>query len=200
MEYQELISFVKQLDRGFFLDAELRDLADLDEPLPIGFGQTISQPSLVWEMTFLLSPDKESRVLEIGTGSGYQTALLAQFAKEVYTIERIAELGQKARKRLEALGYTNITYRIGDGSEGWRAYAPYDRIIVTAAAEEVPKELLEQLNAGGTMIIPVGPSSVQELQYITKDQEGKVQIRAIEKVRFVELLGRYGWSSHSREG
>lgn len=200
MEYQELMDFVKQLDRGFFLDAELRDLADLDEPLPIGFGQTISQPSLVWEMTFLLSPDKESRVLEIGTGSGYQTALLAQFSKEVYTIERIAELGQKARKRLEALGYTNIIYRIGDGSEGWRAYAPFDRIIVTAAAEEVPKELLEQLNAGGTMIIPVGPSSVQELQYITKDLEGKVQIRTIEKVRFVELLGRYGWSSHSREG
>lgn len=200
MEYQELMDFVKQLDRGFFLDAELRDLADLDEPLPIGFGQTISQPSLVWEMTFLLSPDKESRVLEIGTGSGYQTALLAQFSKEVYTIERIPELGQKARKRLESLGYTNIIYRTGDGSEGWRAYAPYDRIIVTAAAEEVPKELLEQLNAGGTMIIPVGPSSVQELQHITKDQEGKVQIRTIEKVRFVELLGRYGWSSHSREG
>lgn len=200
MEYQELMDFVKQLDRGFFLDAELRDLADLDEPLPIGFGQTISQPSLVWEMTFLLSPDKESRVLEIGTGSGYQTALLAQFSKEVYTIERIAELGQKARKRLEALGYTNITYRIGDGSEGWRAYAPFDRIIVTAAAEEVPKELLEQLNNGGTMIIPVGPSSVQELQFITKDLEGKIQNRTIEKVRFVELLGRYGWSSHSREG
>lgn len=200
MEYQELISFVKQLDRGFFLDAELRDLADLDEPLPIGYGQTISQPSLVWEMTFLLSPEKESKVLEIGTGSGYQTALLAQFSKEVYTIERIRSLGQKARKRLEALGYTNISYRIGDGSEGWREHAPFDRIIVTAAAETVPKELLEQLNAGGTMIIPVGPPSVQELQYITKDLMGNVQNRTIEKVRFVELLGKYGWSSHPWEG
>ncbi len=200
MEYQELMDFVKQLDRGFFLDDEFRDYAGLDEPLPIGYGQTISQPSLVWEMTFLLSPEKESKVLEIGTGSGYQTALLAQFSKEVYTIERIRSLGQKARKRLEALGYTNISYLIGDGSEGWREHAPFDRIIVTAAAETVPKELLEQLNAGGTMIIPVGPPSVQELQYITKDLMGNVQNRTIEKVRFVELLGKYGWSSHPWEG
>lgn len=200
MDYQELMDFAKHLDRGLFLDAEMRDLADLDEPLPIGFGQTISQPSLVWEMTFLLSPEKNSRVLEIGTGSGYQTALLAQFSKEVYTVERIPELGQKARIRLEAMGYANIFYRIGDGSLGWPEHAPYDRIIVTAAAEDVPKELMEQLAPGGAMIIPVGPPSVQELQFITKDSEGKAMSRTIEKVRFVELIGKYGWSSHPWKG
>lgn len=200
MDYQELMDFAKHLDRGLFLDAEMRDLADLDEPLPIGFGQTISQPSLVWEMTFLLSPEKSSRVLEIGTGSGYQTALLAQFSKEVYTVERIPELGQKARKRLEAMGYANIFYKIGDGSLGWPEHAPYDRIIVTAAAEDVPKELMEQLAPGGAMIIPVGPPSVQELQFITKDLEGKAMSRTIEKVRFVELIGKYGWSSRPWKG
>lgn len=200
MDYQELMDFAKHLDRGLFLDAEMRDLADLDEPLPIGFGQTISQPSLVWEMTFLLSPEKSSRVLEIGTGSGYQTALLAQFSKEVYTVERIPELGQKARKRLEAMGYANIFYKIGDGSLGWPQHAPYDRIIVTAAAEDVPKELMEQLAPGGAMIIPVGPPSVQELQFITKDLEGKAMSRTIEKVRFVELIGKYGWSSRPWKG
>jgi protein-L-isoaspartate(D-aspartate) O-methyltransferase len=200
MDYQELMDFAKHLDRGLFLDAEIRDLADLDEPLPIGFGQTISQPSLVWEMTFLLSPEKDSKVLEIGTGSGYQTALLAQFSKEVYTVERIPELGQKARKRLQAMGYTNVFYRIGDGSLGWPEHGPYDRIIVTAAAEDVPKELMEQLAPGGVMIIPVGPPSVQELQMISKDAKGKAHSRTIEKVRFVELIGKYGWSSHPWKG
>lgn len=200
MDYWELMDFAKKLDRSLFIDAEIRDLADLDEPLPIGFGQTISQPSLVWEMTLLLAPDKNSKVLEVGTGSGYQTALLARFSKEVYTIERIPELSKKARKRLETMGYANVFYHIGDGSLGWPEHAPYDRIMVTAAAEDVPKELLEQLAPGGTMIIPVGPPSVQELQLITKDAGGEASRRTIEKVRFVELIGKYGWSSHPWKG
>jgi len=195
MDYKALTEFYHHLDRSYFIDTDMKVFADLDKPLSIGYEQTISQPSLVLEMTLLLSPDQTSSVLEIGTGSGYQTALLAQFSKQVYTIERIPELGQKARKRLEALGYNNIAYRIGDGSEGWRAHAPYDRIMVTAAAAELPLELVDQLQVGGRMIIPLGPPEVQELQLIIKDSDGMIQCHSIEKVRFVEMRGKYGWSA-----
>lgn len=194
MDRQELETFFRSLDRSFFLEDDMKKYADLDEPLPIGFGQTISQPSLVLEMTRLLSPEKDSRVLEIGTGSGFQTALLAKMSAQVYTVERIAELMEKAKKRLEALGFTNIFYKAGDGSMGWQEHAPFDRIMVTAAAGILPDELVGQLAPGGRMVIPVGPPSVQELKLITKSDDGSIHEESMGLVRFVELKGKYGWA------
>jgi len=193
MDYYALIEFYHHLDRSYFIDNEMKEFADLDKPLSIGYEQTISQPSLVLEMTRILEPEMSSRVLEIGTGSGYQTALLARFSKTVYTIERIAELSETAQKRLETLGYTNIVYKIGDGSEGWKENAPFDRIMVTAAAERIPNELIDQLAIGGKMIIPVGQLELQELQLVSKATDGHVHQQTVDLVRFVELKGKYGW-------
>ncbi|PKM49179.1 MAG: protein-L-isoaspartate(D-aspartate) O-methyltransferase [Firmicutes bacterium HGW-Firmicutes-6] len=193
MDYFALIEFYHRLDRSYFIDNEMKEFADLDKPLSIGYEQTISQPSLVLEMTRILEPEMDSRVLEIGTGSGYQTALLAKFSKTVYTIERIAELSETARKRLETLGYTNIVYKIGDGSEGWKDKAPFDRIMVTAAAERIPNELIDQLALGGKMIIPVGQPELQELKLVFKDDDGQVHQQTVDLVRFVEMKGKYGW-------
>lgn len=191
---QKLVDFFKSLDRSFFIDNKFKEYAYLDRPLPIGYDQTISQPSLVLEMTDQLALNKNCRVLEIGTGSGYQTALLAEFSGEVYTVERIRELAESARKKLEHLGYTNICYRIDDGSAGWEEHAPYDRIIVTAAAEIMPETLINQLATGGIMIIPVGPRSMQQLKLITRDLEGNLHIETIGEVAFVEMKGKYGWT------
>ena len=193
MGNQEVLEFAQHLDRSFFIDNENKAWANINEALPIGYGQTISQPSLVAQMSQLLCLDSDKSVLEIGTGSGYQTAILAHFSKHVYTVERIPELGNRARQRLDSLGYTNISYLIGDGSAGWREHAPYDKIIVTAAAGRIPEELIEQLGNRGIMIIPVGPPSLQELIMVTKDQEGKIFTQSIQYVRFVELKGKYGW-------
>lgn len=193
MDYKELKKYFRSLDRSFFLEEDMKRFAALDRPLPIGYGQTISQPSLVLDMTRLLAPKKDSKVLEIGTGSGYQTAILAKMSGEVYTVERIEELMEKAKKRLKALNFTNIYYKVGDGSEGWKEFAPYDRIMVTAAAGVVPDELIDQLAKGGRMVIPVGPKSGQELKLIIKSEEGKVDIKTVGYVRFVELKGQYGW-------
>ena len=191
---QKLLDFFKSLDRSFFIDNEFKNYAHLDRALPIGYEQTISQPSLVLKMTNFLNLNKNCRVLEIGTGSGYQTAFLAEFSEKVYTIERIKELAESARKKLEHLGYENIFYQVGDGSEGWTEHAPYDRIIVTAAAERIPEELINQLGTGGIMIVPVGSPSLQQLKLITRDQEGKIHIDTIGKVVFVEMKGKYGWT------
>ncbi len=190
---KKLYDFFKNLDRTFFIDNEYKAYAHLDNALPIGHGQTISQPSLVFSMTLRLELNKELKVLEIGTGSGYQTALLAEFVGEVYTVELIEDLSLKAKQRLEALGYTNVFYKIGDGSNGWADYQPYDRIIVTAAAEKIPDPLIEQLNPGGKMIIPVGSRSMQNIMLINKDKNGKVITKKFEPVLFVELKGEYGW-------
>ena len=194
MDYTALLEFYRHLDRSFFIDTDMKIFADLDKPLSIGFEQTISQPSLVLEMTRILEPEMDSNVLEIGTGSGYQTALLAKFSKTVYTIERIRELSESAKKRLDILGYTNIFYRIGDGSDGWQDHAPYDRIMVTAAAERIPLNLIEQLAIGGRMIIPIGPPELQELKLLIKDEKGLIHEQTVELVRFVEMKGKYGWS------
>jgi protein-L-isoaspartate(D-aspartate) O-methyltransferase len=194
MDYQEIMAFFRKLDRSIFIDNEYKTYAYLDDALPIGYGQTISQPSLVLEMTFELAPDKSSKVLEIGTGSGYQTALLAQFSGTVYTVERIPELSAKAKEKLDSLGYRNIIYNIGDGSEGWSEHGPYDRIIVTAAAARIPDKMTEQLKCGGRMIIPVGREGLQELLLITKDFKEEIHTKIIERVIFVELKGKYGWS------
>jgi len=194
MNLQELETYFHSLDRSFFLDDDMKKFAGLDRPLPIGFGQTISQPTLVLEMTRLLEPEKDSKVLEIGTGSGFQTAILAKMSAEVFTVERIDELMEKAKERLETLNFSNIRYKLGDGSSGWQEHAPYDRIMVTAAAGAMPVELLDQLAIGGRMIIPVGTPDFQELKLVTKTGAGEINIKTVELVRFVELKGRYGWT------
>jgi protein-L-isoaspartate(D-aspartate) O-methyltransferase len=191
---ERIFDFYKTLNRREFIDdTEIQAWAELDRPLSIGHGQTISQPSLVLAMTQELEPEPNSRVLEIGTGSGFQTALLAQFAEEVYTIERIEELAEKSRERLLKLGYTNIRFKVGDGSEGWPEFAPFDRIMVTAAAGKIPHKLLEQLKAGGRMILPLGPVECQELLLIIKDEAGMIKQESLGVVRFAEFRGKYGW-------
>jgi len=192
----KLADFFYKLDRKDFLDDQYKDYSDFDNPLPIGHGQTISQPSLVLQMTRELELEKNHEVLEIGTGSGYQTVFLAEFSGEVYTVERIAELSHKAKSRIDKLGYKNVHFKIGDGSQGWNEYAPFDRIIVTAAAGRVPDALIDQLKTGGKMILPVGRSDLQELVRITKKSGGKIEKEYLTLVRFVELVGEYGWGKN----
>lgn len=187
---KRITKLYKELDRSYFMEED-KEYANKDIPFSIGYGQTISQPSLVLEMTILLDVNKDSKVLEIGTGSGYQAALLAMASKEVYTVERIEELLIKAKKRLIDGGYENIKFELGDGSQGWEEYAPYDRIMVTASASSLPEKLIDQLAPNGKMVIPVGANSVQDLLLITKDSEGKVKKEFITKVRFVRLIGEY---------
>lgn len=187
---QDIIAYFRSLDRRSFMDRHQQD-AGRDEALPIGYGQTISQPSLVLEMTIALGLEDHHKILEIGTGSGFQTALLAAFSNEVYTIEKIPQLAESAQKRLEAKGFSNISFLLGDGSLGWPEHAPYDRIIVTAAASDIPKELIDQLSPGGRMIIPVGSTDSQDLLAIDKSIEGKLEKTALEAVRFVPLKGKY---------
>lgn len=188
---EALLQFFTSLDRSLFLGNRYKDLAKLDRPLPIGMGQTISQPSLVLYMTQQLDLKKNHKVLEIGTGSGYQSAFLAEFCAELYTVELLAELQKQANERLLGLGYKNIHYKVGDGSLGWVEHAPYDRIMVTAAAKRMPLALIEQLAFGGIMIIPVGPLGWQELMQVTKDSEGNVEQQKLLDVAFVELVGKY---------
>jgi len=186
-----LVDFFQSLDRSLFIDNENKAFASLNAPLPIGFGQTISQPSLVVRMTEWLNLDAHSRVMEIGTGSGYQTAFLAEFSGQVYTVERIPELSATARSRLENLGYTNIHYKVGDGSIGWVEHAPYDRIMVTAAPQLMPDELVAQLALEGVMVIPVGPSGWQQLLRITRDSQGGLHTENLAEVAFVPMIGKY---------
>jgi len=171
---------------------DLRDVAYENRPLPIGHGQTISQPYIVAVMTDLLKPQPTQRVLEIGTGSGYQAAILGEIAGEVYTIEIIAALGEQARRDLDRLGYKNIEVRIGDGYNGWEEQAPFDAIVVTAAASHIPPPLIKQLKNGGRMVIPVGSRfMIQQLLLVEKDQAGEVLTRQILPVRFVPLTGAH---------
>ena len=171
---------------------ELRDVAYENRPLPIGHGQTISQPYIVAVMTDLLKLRPDQRALEIGTGSGYQAAILGELAGEVYTIEIIEDLGEQARRNLKRLGYKNIEVRIGDGYYGWEQHAPFDAIVVTAAASHIPPPLIKQLKNGGRMVIPVGSRfMVQQLLLVEKDEAGKVTTRQILPVRFVPLTGTH---------
>lgn len=196
MDETALYSFFRSLDRSYFIGDDMKPYAAADSPLPIGLGQTISQPTLVAEMTRLLSPDRTSKVLEIGTGSGYQTAFLAEFSGEVYTVEQFGKFTEAARHRISGLGYANVYYKTGDGSDGWPEEAPFDRIIVTAAAGRMPKALMEQLAADGRMLVPVGDPGFQTLKLVIKDGNGSVTVRDLELVRFVEMKGRYGWDTH----
>jgi len=186
------IHAMEKVKRHEFVPFYRRSEAYENRPLPIGYGQTISQPYIVAVMTDMLELKPTDRVLEIGTGSGYQAAVLAEIAKEVYTIEVIGELGATARKRLEKLGYNNVTTRVGDGYYGWEEHAPFDAIIVTAAAGHIPPPLLRQLKPGGRMIIPVKSFFyIQYLILVSKDKNGKVTTRQTLPVRFVPLTGEH---------
>lgn len=183
-----VLQAMRSVPREKFVDGLNVALAYADGPLPIGHGQTISQPYMVAIMTDLLNPAPEHIVLEIGTGCGYQTAILAQLVKEIYSIEIIPELHDEAQQRLDKLGYNNIRLQCSDGYYGWQEHAPYDGIIVTAAATHIPQPLLEQLKPGGRMLIPVGiPEFHQELMLIEKDIQGESHTRSILGVAFVPL-------------
>ena len=177
-----------KVSREAFVSPDLKHFAYDNGPLPIGYGQTISQPYIVALMTDLLQPEPDHIVLEVGTGSGYQSAVLSQLVKKVFTIERIQALGDASAARLKSLGYSNIQYRTGNGYNGWPEHAPYDAIIVTAAASHIPQALTEQLKSGGRLVIPVGlPYMTQELMLVEKDNQGEIHTRDILGVAFVPL-------------
>jgi len=184
-----VLKAVQKVEREKFVPEKYRDLAYSDNPLPIGHQQTISQPYIVAYMTEHLQISKSQNVLEIGTGSGYQAAILAEMAHHVFTIEIIPELAESAEKVLMELGYENITVRTGDGYKGWPEEAPFDRIMVTAAPNEIPEKLVEQLAPNGRMILPVGGSIfAQYLWLVQKDKEGIVTKEKILAVRFVPMV------------
>jgi protein-L-isoaspartate(D-aspartate) O-methyltransferase len=186
-----VLAAMNKVERHRFVPTAQQRHAYENRPLPIGHGQTISQPYIVALMTGLLEPQSNHRVLEIGTGSGYQAAVLAELVREVYTIEIIEPLGRDARERLARLGYRNVDVRIGDGYYGWPEHGPFDGIVVTAAATHVPPPLVRQLKPGGKMVIPVGASFLtQYLLLVEKLPDGAVTSRQILPVRFVPLTGK----------
>lgn len=185
-----VLESVRRVPRHEFVAPEFADLAYADHPLPIGHGQTISQPYMVAAMTALLEPEPGDVVLEVGTGCGYQAAVLSGLVRHVYTIEIVASLGEEAADRLSRLGYTNVTVRVGDGYAGWPEHAPFDGIVVTCGAEEVPSPLVDQLKPGGRMVIPVGPNhQMQELMVISKKSDGSVARTPVMPVLFVPMTG-----------
>lgn len=185
----KVIKAMTDVPRDAFVLDTFKNFAFSDSPLPIDRGQTISQPYIVAFMTEILQPREDAVVLEIGTGSGYQTAVLAELAAQVYTVEIVRELSEKAQKKLTDLGYKNIKYKIQDGNLGWPEAGPFDAIMVTAAAPHMPKLLLEQLNPGGRMIIPVGPESrVQNLVLVEKSAKNTYHQTTVMAVRFVPLV------------
>jgi protein-L-isoaspartate(D-aspartate) O-methyltransferase len=183
---------MRKVPRHLFVEDAMKDQAYGDFPLPIGRGQTISQPYIVALMTQALGLRGHESVLEIGTGSGYQAAILSQICEKVYTVERIDSLLVQARKAFDSLHYLNILTKLDDGTHGWPEYSPYDAIIVTAGGPKVPEPLLEQLADPGTLVIPVGDRGVQDLQRVTK-KNGQITEKTIEYVRFVNLIGDHGW-------
>jgi len=183
---ERVIAAMKKVPRHLFVPAEMVDYAYNDEPVPIGEGQTISQPYIVAYMTEVLQLQPEDRVLEIGTGSGYQTAILAELVKEVYTVEIIASLSLRAQEVLGKLGYRNIYFKIGDGTFGWEEYSPYEAIMVTAAPARIPQQLEKQLKPGGRLVIPVG-SAFQDLYLVTREKDGFKRKKLL-PVRFVPLI------------
>jgi protein-L-isoaspartate(D-aspartate) O-methyltransferase len=188
----QTLEAMRKVPRHLFVPPEHRGQAYADHPLPIGLGQTISQPYIVGLMTELARPDPKDVVLEVGTGSGYQAAVLAQIVKTVYTVEILQQLGDQARERFEQLGHTNLVSKVADGYYGWEEHAPFDAIVVTAAAEHIPPPLVRQLKPGGVMIIPVGSRfQVQTLMLVEKTSDGKTSSRSLIPVRFVPLLGKH---------
>lgn len=185
---EQVIKAMGEVPRHEFVPEDMRHLAYTDRPLPIGHEQTISQPYIVAFMTEKLDPRPTDRVLEIGTGSGYQAAVLSGLVKEVYSIEIVEPLARRAEAVLKRLGYDNVHTRTGDGYKGWREKAPFDAVIVTCAPDHIPQPLVDQLKEGGRMIIPVGPANDQKL-YLLEKKGGKVERRAVLPVRFVPMTG-----------
>ncbi len=190
-----VLKVMESIPRHLFVDEGLMDQAYSDNPLPIGDKQTISQPYIVALMTEALQLSGRERVLEIGTGSGYQTAILAKLADRVFSIERVAALAARARKILDQLNCYNVAIRVGDGSYGWREEAPFDAIITTAAAPKLPQYLVEQLAPGGRLVVPVGSREVQTLYKFTRSAENPADIEKedLGGCRFVSLIGESGW-------
>ncbi len=190
-----VLKAMEKIPRHLFVDEGLQDQAYADNPLPIGERQTISQPYIVALMTEALELKGNEKVLEIGTGSGYQAAILAELAERVFSIERIGSLADKARKVLESLNYYNVLIRVGDGTYGWREESPFDAIIVTAGAPDVPRTLLEQLAIGGRLVVPTGDRYTQKLLKLTRTSESleNTETKDLGGCRFVNLIGEYGW-------
>ncbi len=194
LENERLRKVMESVPRHQFVDSALRDQAYRDQALPIGSDQTISQPTIVAMMTNALNPGVDDKILEIGTGSGYQTAILAGFARRLYSVERIPELARRAQNLLAGLGYGNIIFKTGDGSLGWESWAPYDRIIVTAGAPVVSDRLKAQLAEGGRLILPCGERNLQKLLQI--DRRGDTFVETdLGDCRFVPLVGKEGWEN-----
>lgn len=191
----EVLQVFDRVPRHLFVPESVHNRAYDDTPLPIGFGQTASQPSLQALYLQVLQLQPRDKVLEIGTGSGYQTALLANLAGHVYSVERLRELSARARTVLDQLRYTNVALLVGDGSIGWARYAPYDAILVGAAAPSIPPALIEQLAPGGRLLIPVGDRMQQTLVLVRKLEDGSTEQEDITACTFVPLLGRFGWPS-----
>jgi protein-L-isoaspartate(D-aspartate) O-methyltransferase len=180
--------------RHAFLPDSIQHRAYEDAPLPIGFGQTASQPSLQALYMQLLDLQQDDKVLEIGTGSGFQTAVLATLSAHVYSIERIRELSVRARAVLDSLRFSNVALLVGDGTIGWSRYAPYDAILVAAAAPSVPDALIDQLAVNGRMLIPIGDRNLQKLRLVRRTEAG-IEQEDVASVTFVPLIGRFGWAS-----
>jgi protein-L-isoaspartate(D-aspartate) O-methyltransferase len=192
---ERVLAALRKIPRHLFVKDHLRNQAYGDHALPIGAGQTISQPYIVARMTELLDVGPEHSVLEIGTGSGYQTAVLAALARRVYSLERIPELAQAAIPRMRQLGFDNVKVQVFDGTVGWSEWAPYDRVLVTAGAPKVPEPLLGQLAPGGALLIPEGHLHLQRLVLYRKSPRGEIRRREGEEVAFVPLVGRHGWKA-----
>ena len=192
---ERLLDAFYKVERHKFVPEDLRGSAYADFPVPIGEGQTISQPYIVALMTQCLDLTGEEKVLEIGTGSGYQSAILAELAKEVYTIERFANLAKSAETVLKESGYKNITIKVGDGTLGWKDIAPFDRIIITAASPRIPLPLTEQINESGKMVLPLGEPLSQVLTVVEK-KKGKLESVQVCGCVFVPLIGKYGWKEN----
>ncbi len=186
---ERVMAVMGKVPRHEFVPIELQPYAYANIPLPIGFEKTISQPFIVALMTDLLDIQPDDSVLEIGTGLGYQAAILAELARKVYSIEIIEELARQAKERVKRQGYTNVEFRISNGYHGWSEHAPFDKVIVTAAPDLIPPPLLHQLKAGGKMVVPAGLPDAQQLVLVEKDRNGRVSTREILRVRFSLLEG-----------
>ncbi len=193
VENEKVIKALLEVPRHLFVPEEKKGEAYEDYPIPIGYGQTISQPYMVAVMTEYLEPQEEDVVLEIGTGSGYQAAILTFLVKKVFTVEINCELLERAKKILNKLGFNNIKYKCNDGTKGWMDYAPYDKIMVTAAAPRIPPPLIQQLKPEGIIVIPVGSRWIQELVVAKKEVDGNIKIERKFECAFVPLVGEYGF-------
>jgi len=192
---RRVIDAMLKIPRHLFVEEAMAEQAYNDNPLPIGERQTISQPYMVALMSQLLELTGKERVLEIGTGSGYQAAVLAVLADRVYTMERIRPLAMRARKVLDSLGLLNVNIKVDDGTCGWEEEAPFDAIIVTAGAPEIPEALVAQLAQGGRLVLPVGNQSSQTLVKVRKGQDGALSVEQSIGCRFVKLIGKHGWEA-----